>query len=108
MFDPFHNAVKGPYYLVNGPWTGSWEGLPKDVVIMNWNHGERDKSLKFFADRGHRQIVATYYDDESMKQTRDWLASASGQGSVIGYMYTTWRGDYAKMEDFAKLCQASQ
>jgi hypothetical protein len=103
MFDPFHNAVEGPYYLVNGPWTGSWEGLGKDVVIMNWNHGQRDKSLKFFADRGHRQIVATYYDDESMRQTRDWLATAKGQPSVIGYMYTTWRGDYSKMEEFAKL-----
>jgi len=103
MFDPFHNAVEGPYYLVNGPWTGSWEGLSKDVVIVNWNHGERDKSLKFFADRGHRQIVATYYDDESMKQTRNWLGSAREQGSVIGYMYTTWRGDYSKMEEFSKL-----
>ena len=52
MFDPFHNAVKGPYYLVNGPWSGSWEGLSKDVLVMNWNHGKRDQSLKFFADRG--------------------------------------------------------
>jgi aspartyl-tRNA(Asn)/glutamyl-tRNA(Gln) amidotransferase subunit A len=32
MFDPFHNAVKGPYYLVNGPWTDAWEGLDKDVA----------------------------------------------------------------------------
>jgi len=39
MFDPFHNAVKGPYYLVNGPWTGSWEGLDKSVLILNWNYG---------------------------------------------------------------------
>jgi hypothetical protein len=105
MFDPFHNAVKGPYYLVNGPWTGSWEGLPKDVVIMNWNHGERDKSLKFFADRGHRQIVATYYDDDSMGQTKDWRAAAQTDKSVIGYMYTTWRGDYGKVEAFADLCR---
>lgn len=28
MFDPNHNAVD-KYYLVNGPLTGSWEGLPK-------------------------------------------------------------------------------
>src|SRR5205823_2094485 len=27
MFDPHHNAVPGPYYLVNGPWTDSWKGL---------------------------------------------------------------------------------
>jgi hypothetical protein len=105
MFDPYHNAVEGPYYLVNGPWTGSWEGLEKDVVIMNWNHGQRDKSLKFFADRGNKQIVATYYDDADLSQTRDWLQSARDDRSVIGYMYTTWRGDYSKIEEFAKLCQ---
>jgi hypothetical protein len=105
MFDPYHNAVAGPYYLVNGPWTGSWEGLDKDVVIMNWNHGQRDKSLKFFADRGHKQVVATYYDDDDLGQTRDWIKSTRDDRSVIGYMYTTWRGDYSKVEEFAKVCQ---
>ncbi|MDB5321178.1 MAG: hypothetical protein JWN40_2809, partial [Phycisphaerales bacterium] len=45
MFDPFHNAVKGPYYLVNGAYTDSWVGLDKSVVIMNWNFGKRDQSL---------------------------------------------------------------
>lgn len=107
MFDPFHNAVEGPYYLVNGPWTGSWEGLDKDVVIVNWNHGKRDKSLKFFADRGHRQLVATYYDDPDLAQARDWIKSARDDKSVIGYMYTTWRSDYSKVEEFAKLCRGN-
>ena len=40
MFDPQHNAPEaGRYYLVkgNGPWYGSWKGLDKDVVIVNWN-----------------------------------------------------------------------
>ena len=105
MFDPFHNAVPGPYYLVNGPWTGAWEGLGKDVVIMNWNHGQRERSLKFFADRGHRQVVATYYDDADLGQTRDWLRTARDEPSVIGYMYTTWQQDYSKVEQFAKLCR---
>jgi hypothetical protein len=106
MFDPFHNAVPGPYYLVNGPWTGSWEGLDKDVVIMNWNHGKRDQSLKFFADRGHKQVIATYYDDAGLSQTKDWLkTTAQAPAGVVGYMYTTWRGDYSKMEEFATLCR---
>jgi hypothetical protein len=108
MFDPHHNAVVGPYYLVNGPWTGSWEGLDKDVVIMNWNHGERAKSMKFFADRGHRQIIATYYDDDDLSQTRDWLKTAGDDPSVIGYMYTTWRGDFSKVEAFAKTVGSRQ
>jgi hypothetical protein len=104
MFDPFHNAVKGPYYLVNGPWTDSWEGLDKSVVIMNWNFGKRDQSLKFFADRGHRQILAGYYDHKP-EQIKDWLASAAKVQGVIGVMYTTWRNDYSNLEAFAKLAR---
>ena len=102
MFDPFHNAVEGPYYLVNGPWTGSWEGLDKDVVIVNWNYGKRDESLKFFADRGHRQVIAGYYDGG--QDTKKWVESAGRVKGVVGYMYTTWRSDYSKIEQFAKEC----
>ena len=102
MFDPFHNAVEGPYYLVNGPWTGSWEGLAKDVVIVNWNYGKRDQSLKFFADRGHKQVIAGYYDGG--QDTRKWLESADKVLGVVGIMYTTWRHDYSQMEAFAKEC----
>jgi hypothetical protein len=102
MFDPFHNAVKGPYYLVNGPWTGSWEGLDKRVIIFNWNHGKRDQSLKFFADRGHRQIIAGYYDGPP-ENDRQWVESSRKVGGVIGFMYTTWRGDFSKIEQYAKI-----
>jgi hypothetical protein len=101
MFDPFHNAVKGPYYLVNGPWTDSWEGLAKDVLIVNWNHGKRDASLKFFADRGNPQLIAGYYDND-LSQLSEWMESAKKVTGVVGYMYTTWRGDYSKVEEFAR------
>ncbi len=107
MFDPYHNAVKGPYYLVNGPWTGSWEGLDKDVVIMNWNFGERDKSLRFFADRGHRQVLAGYYDGP-MSDWRKWLESAAKVQGVQGYMYTTWQNNYDHLEEFARMSQGKQ
>ena len=102
MFDPFHNAVKGPYFLVNGPWTGSWEGLDKSVIVMNWNYGKRDDSLKFFADRGHKQILAGYYDGP-MSDWGNWLASGRKVKGIVGYMYTTWRNDYSHLEDFARM-----
>ncbi|MGO8750296.1 MAG: hypothetical protein ACLQNE_30495, partial [Thermoguttaceae bacterium] len=62
MFDPQHNAPEaGRYYLVkgNGPWYGSWKGLDKDVVIVNWNSdpAKRTESLKHFASLGHQQIL---------------------------------------------------
>ena len=102
MFDPNHNAVKGPYYLVNGPLLGSWEGLSKDVTILPWYFEKRNESLKFFADRGNHQVIAGYYDDDPHK-VRDWLAAAkSVPGSVLGVMYTTWKNDYSNLEKFGE------
>jgi hypothetical protein len=103
MFDPHHNAVPGPYYLVNGPLTDSWEGLPKQVTIMQWNFPHRAESLKFFANRGHAQVIAGFYDAPPEK-IRDWFAAAKAvPGSVQGVMYTTWRHDYSQLEKFSKL-----
>ena len=61
MFDPFHNARKldgHGYYLCNGDFYGSWEGLPSDVRIIKWAGGGRE-CLKFFADRGHEIVIST-------------------------------------------------
>ena len=108
MFDPSHNAVPGPYYLVNGPLTGSWEGLDKDVIILPWNFEKRAESLKFFADRGNKQVIAGYYDDDPAK-VGDWLAAAKKvPGSVLGVMYTTWKDDYSNLEKFSSAIDAAR
>jgi len=105
MFDPHHNARKtGRYYLVkgDGPWHGSWKGLAKEVTVVNW-HGHnpgRAESLKYFADRGHRQILAGYYDGPP-ERIADWLQDAGRLTGVIGVMYTTWRQNYDDLERFA-------
>jgi hypothetical protein len=107
MFDPFHNAVQGPYYLVNGPWTGSWEGLDPKVIILNWNHGKRDQSLKFFADRGNRQILCGFYDND-LSEWQQWLDSGKNVKGIVGHMYTTWRGDYSQIEKFAQMSRSGE
>ena len=101
MFDPHHNA-KPNYYLVNGDLTGSWEGLAKDVLIVNWNSGKAAESLKFFADRGHRQLIAGYYDGP-LANTRNWLATAKDIPGILGVMFTTWQSNYTQLEAFAKM-----
>lgn len=105
MFDPFHNAEKtGHYYLVKGegPWYGSWEGLDNNVVIVNWNgrKSHRLGSMKHFADRGHKQILAGYYDFDP-SEISGWLKDASKFKGIIGVMYTTWRHNYSDLERFA-------
>ena len=102
MFDPYHNAVSR-YYLVNGDLAGSWEGLGRDIVIVNWNAPRKNASLRFFARRGHRQIIAGYFDGKP-EAIREWLLAASGVPGVIGVMYTTWRPRWDDLEAFARAC----
>jgi hypothetical protein len=111
MFDPFHNAAKtGPYYLVkgDGPWYDSWQGLPKDVIVANWNMqtGKCVESLRHFDGLGNRQILAGYYDDDPARMTA-WLHDAAGIHGLSGVMYTTWQQNYGDLERFAAVCWGS-
>ncbi|MHB8637214.1 MAG: hypothetical protein ACYC96_12165 [Fimbriimonadaceae bacterium] len=106
MFDPTHNAQpKGKYYLVkgDGPWSGSWAGLDKDVTIVNWQSdpSRRAASLAHFASLGCPQILAGYYDGPP-DAILSWLTDASQVQGVDGVMYTTWVGKYDDLEKFAK------
>ena len=100
MFDPNHNAVDN-YYLVNGTWAGSWEGLDPDVGIVNWANRLKGKNLKWFADRGQEQVLAGYYDHREWV-IAEWLAAGKGLPGITGAMYTTWTDDYSDMEAWAK------
>jgi hypothetical protein len=101
MFDPHHNARRGDH-LVNGDLSGSWEGLPGSVVIVNWNGGaEARASLRFFAQRGHRQVIAGYYD-QPPGEVRRWLDAARDVPEVFAIMYTTWLDRFDDLEAFAR------
>jgi hypothetical protein len=100
MFDPHHNAVD-QYYLVNGTFKGSWEGLPPEVVVVNWNLGKAAESLKWFADRGHAQILAGYYD-EDIGNFRRWDTATRAVPRILGFMYTTWQHKFDHLEEYGK------
>ena len=101
MFDPLHNA-RNHYFLVHGSLRGSWRGLDRRMVIINWNGGHKRRSLTFFSRRGNKQIIAAYYD-APLSQTLAWLRAARGIRGVMGFMYTTWREDYRQISAFAWL-----
>lgn len=112
MFDPNMNAVNN-YYLVEGDLTGSWAGLPADVVIMNWNLSNLHKSAAWFAGESpqqparHSQVIAGYYDSgDGAAAASSELAHISGIPEVIGLMYTTWNDDYSQLETFAAAARA--
>lgn len=106
MFDPNHNA-RDNYYLARGNFAGSWEGLDKDITIVPWYFEKRAESLKFFADRGHRQVIAGYYDSDP-SAVRDWLKAAEPYAGVEAVMYTTWQNNYRDMERFFQLAGAKE
>ena len=108
MFDPHHNAVKGPYYLVNGPLTDSWLGLDHDIIMVPWYFEKRAESLKFFAERGHKQVIAGYYDHRP-EQVKEWLSAAKATpDSVVGVMYTTWKNRYDDLEAFSRFVEEAK
>lgn len=102
MFDPSHNA-HGDYYMVNGSWEGSWEGLTPDIGIANWYRDGGLDTMRWFAERGHRQILCGYYDDPSL-YNGDWLAEgrAANVPNLLGAMYTTWVPQYGDLEAWAR------
>jgi hypothetical protein len=109
MFDPNHNAVNN-YYLVEGDLTGSWTGLPSDVVIMNWNLGQLKTSATWFATppNAHRQIVAGYYDSgNGTAAASTELPQVAGVPGILGMMYTTWADDYTQLANFANAARAA-
>jgi hypothetical protein len=103
MFDPYHNATESrTYFLVNGSWTGSWEGLTPEVGIVNWYFEPRKKNLPFFANRGHKQILAGYYDN-NVEYTKTWLDDGRDVKGIVGVMYTTWQSKFDDLEKFAQV-----
>ena len=107
MFDPHHNAVDS-YYLVNGSLKGSWEGLSRDVIVANWNGGKARESLAFFDGRGHRQLIAGYYDVDDLSNFQTWDAAARDIKGVLGFMYTTWEHKYGLLETYGRALQAAR
>jgi hypothetical protein len=101
MFSPFQNARKlapgRTYYLVNGSYENSWEGLPPDMEIMLWGSSRRE-ALQFFTDKGHGLILS----GASRRAVEGYLESAKGLPHILGFMYTTWSNDYGPLEDYSR------
>jgi len=102
MLDPNHNA-HGDYYLVDGDFTGSWEYVPKDLVIFCWYYNKRKESLKFFSGLGFATIAGAYYDGDTLENSKGWLESLDITPGARGIMYTTWQNKYELLGPFGDL-----
>jgi hypothetical protein len=108
MVDPNHNA-KADFEQVANTLDGAWQTLdPAKVTLLTW--WEREKidslgpaSLKFFADRGFRQVIGAYYDEDVQTNFNSWQAAMKDVPGISGSMYTTWQRNYSQIEAFGDL-----
>jgi hypothetical protein len=107
MFDPSHNA-HDDFYYVEGNLAASWNGLPPDVSILNWNLDNLKKSLTFFSGIDpeqrvpHRQMIAGFYDrGVGAEVAKKELHEAEGIPGLVGMMYTTYSDNYTQLQSFA-------
>jgi len=109
MFDPAANA-RPEYYLMEGPMTGTWEGLDREVIVAVWDVRTRDRSLRFFAERGHRLMASADYDKatDPARFTETWLRSMDATPGVCGILYAGWGGRYDSLATFARIVGAHQ
>ncbi len=109
MFDPNCNA-RDDYYLMDGTLAGSWEGLDDKIIICPWYFEKREKSMAFFAGRGHRQIVSADFDPvkDSAAYLSQWLVTMERTPGVMGMMYTTWHHDYGNLAAFGRIIGSHQ
>jgi hypothetical protein len=106
QLDPNHNAGSRSgkyYYLVDGTFDGSWNHIPKDLIIACWWHRMRDQSLAHFDGLGFKTIGASYYDADDLENPKDWLKSLDATPGAIGIMYTTWLNKYKLLPGFGDL-----
>ena len=102
MLDPNHNARDG-YYLVDGDYSGSWEHVPRDLVIVCWYFDQREASLGHFSGLGFKTLAGAYYDGDTLDNVRGWLDALRRTPGAVGIMYTTWQNKYELLGAFGDL-----
>ena len=110
MLDPNHNASdKRPYYYhVDENYYGSWNYVPKDLVIACWYFEKRRESLDHFSGLGYRTIAGAYYDADDLENPKGWLAALDQTPLASGIMYTTWLDKYELLGAFGDLVSGKE
>jgi hypothetical protein len=106
MLDPNHNA-HGNYYLVQGDYSGSWNHVPKDLVLALWGGEPNAKSLRFCTEQGFQTLIACYYDANDLTDVKGWIGMAQKTPNVRGFMYTPWQRKYGLLPEFGDLLRNS-
>jgi hypothetical protein len=106
MFDPNHNAGErsgNSYYYVPEEFTGSWNHIPKDLIVACWYFDRRVKSLAHFDSLGFRTMACCAYGGRSSVDPRKWLETMATTSGACGAMHMTYHEHYDDIEEFADI-----
>ena len=106
MLDPNHNGVEC-YFNCRGSFADAWRHVPSgpDGLVIDCWYGEKcEQSLAFFSAHGFRTLAAAYYDERPpFANSRRWREAGVKTEGFQGYMYTTWRRNFADLPEFCNL-----
>jgi hypothetical protein len=102
MFYPGQNA-HDKYYSCRGTYEGSWNLVPKDIIMCCWSQKQRAEQLKFFSGLGFRTFGGAYYDVDTLDSSYDWNRLCRETPNCVGVMYTTWQRKYELLAPFGRI-----
>jgi hypothetical protein len=102
MLDPNRDAHAN-YCLVDGDFTGAWEHVPRNLIMVVQGGAQLEASLRFFAGRGSRTLVACYADGDYLRQVENWVSLAAQTPKLRGFMYVPRQQNYSLLPGFADL-----
>ena len=102
LLDPNRDAHSN-YYLVDGDFTGSWEHVPRNLIMVVSGGARLEASLGFFAGRGSRTLVACCGEAGNLKEMEVWVNLAAQTRKLRGLVYMPRQKDYSLLPAFADL-----
>ena len=79
------------------------------AVQDSFHHVEREAFRHLDSDgRGHRQLIAGYYDVDDLSNFQNWDRAARHTNGVVGFMYTTWANKYSLLESYGEALRATR
>ncbi|MEA1997321.1 MAG: hypothetical protein U9N45_06760 [Gemmatimonadota bacterium] len=110
MIDPNHNAGDrhghGYYYHVDGTFEGSWEGIPRELIVACWWHKMRYESLGHFSKLGHHTFGCGYYDKDDIANDSTWVEALDETPGALGLIYTSWLNKFELLDEFGEMMNA--
>lgn len=110
MLDPNHNARQDRpfYYHADESFYGSWEYVPKELIIACWNHRVREQSLAHFDSLGFRTMACGYYDEDNISNDSTWVQALDATPRALGIMYTSWLHKFELLDEWGDFVSTHQ